>query len=100
MKSKKNDLILIQNFSSSDFVSHMADLMREEIRKEKANLNQEDKEKYLTRKETARLLKISLTCLNDWCKKGILIPLKMGNRTYFKLSDIESKLNSSNNKID
>lgn len=62
----------------------------------KNELNSSTSDCYLTRIQTAKMLSISLTCLNDWSKKGILQPLKMGNRTYFRLSDIESKLNMSN----
>jgi hypothetical protein len=56
---------------------------------------QEEKE-FLTRKETAKFLQISLVCLHDWMKKGIVTPYKLGNRTYFKHSQIvESLLNSN-----
>jgi hypothetical protein len=65
----------------------------EEIKKQ---LEHGTSEKYLTRIQTAKMLSISLTCLNDWGKKKIVHPLKMGNRTYFRLSDIENTLNSSN----
>jgi Helix-turn-helix domain len=64
----------------------------------KKELDSSTQEKYLTRLQTAKMLSISLTCLNDWSKKGILKPLKMGNRTYFKLSDIEEKLDNSNKR--
>jgi len=57
--------------------------------------HQEEKE-FLTRKETAKFLQISLVCLHDWMKKGIVTPYKLGNRTYFKHSQIvESLLNSN-----
>ena len=50
----------------------------------------------LTRKETADLFGISLVCLHDWIKKGIVSPYKMGNRTYFKRSELNRKLSASN----
>lgn len=53
-------------------------------------------EKYLTRFETAEMLSISLTTLNDWTRKLILHSYKLGNRTYYKLSEIEIKINNSN----
>jgi hypothetical protein len=43
---------------------------------------------HLTRKETAQFFKVSLNCINDWSKKGILQPFKVGQRTYFKRSDL------------
>lgn len=42
---------------------------------------------HFTRKETAKFFDVSLNCINDWSKKGILKPMKVGQRTYFKKSD-------------
>ena len=49
-------------------------------------LNQNDKP-HLTRKETSKFFDVSLNCINDWSKKGILKPYKVGQRTYFKKSE-------------
>lgn len=43
---------------------------------------------HLTRKETAKFFGISLNCLNDWSNKGIVTPYKVGQRTYFKRSEL------------
>lgn len=51
---------------------------------------------FLSRSETMSLLKISSFCLHNWINKGILKPYKVGNRTYFKRSDIEEKILNSN----
>jgi hypothetical protein len=53
-------------------------------------------EDFLTRKETAALLKISLVCLHDWCNKGILKFYKIGNRTYFSRKEINETMFNSN----
>lgn len=50
----------------------------------------------LTRIETANLFSISLVCLHDWVKKKILKPYKVGNKTYFKRSEVMEALSSSN----
>ena len=99
MKEKK-DLLIVQNFSSEEFTKFISDIIVRELEIIKSQEPDKPKEMYLTRKETATKLQISLTCLNDWCNKGILTPLKLGNRTYFKWSDIESRLNESNTKGD
>lgn len=62
----------------------------------KKDLEPKTTEKYLTRLQTAKMLSISLTTLNDWNRKNIITARKLGNRTYYKLSEIENKLNSSN----
>jgi excisionase family DNA binding protein len=50
------------------------------------------KEEYLSRKEVADLLKVELSTLHNWCKKGKLKPYGIGNRVYFLRSDIEKAL--------
>lgn len=95
--NQKNDLTIIQNFSSDEFSKIIAELVLKEMENLKNSIDN-NQHVYLTRLETAQLLHISLTCLNDWSKKGILKPLKLGNRTYFKLSEIEGRLNNSNQR--
>lgn len=56
------------------------------------------KEEYLSRKEVADLLKIELSTLHNWCKKGKLKPYGIGNRVYFLRSDIEKALTPLNAK--
>lgn len=51
---------------------------------------------FLSRVDTANYFGVSLPTIHDWTKKGIIKPYKMGNRTYFKKSDLVAKLLSSN----
>jgi hypothetical protein len=51
---------------------------------------------FLTRKETAQLFQISLVTIHEWQNNGILKPYKMGNRTYFKYSELLDVLYKSN----
>jgi excisionase family DNA binding protein len=79
----------------------LAELIAETLRKKSGTLkhgfsvNKTDKE-ILTRKEVATLLSISLVTVHDWIKVGILKPYKLGNRTFFKRSEIMEALNNSN----
>ena len=47
---------------------------------------------YITRKEVARLFKISLVTLHDWTEKGILTAYKIGNKVFYKRVEVESAL--------
>jgi len=49
-------------------------------------------EKYLTREEVSELLKISLSTIHNWTKRGILLPYQIGGRVYYKASEIESSM--------
>lgn len=47
---------------------------------------------YLTPKEVAVKLKCDLSTVYNWTKKGKLIRHGLGNRTYYKLHEIESAI--------
>lgn len=49
-------------------------------------------EEYLTRKETAELLKINLSSLWSWTKKGRLKSYGLAGKVYYKRSEVESAL--------
>lgn len=47
---------------------------------------------YLTRQETAQLLQVNLTTIWNWTKKGKIEAYGLGNRVYYKRSEIESSI--------
>jgi excisionase family DNA binding protein len=49
-------------------------------------------EELLTRKETAKLLKINLSTLYLWTKKGRLKSYGISGKVYYKRSEVESAL--------
>ncbi len=49
-------------------------------------------EPLLTREEAAKHLKIDLSTLNRWTKKGTIQSYGVGNRVYYKLEDIKKAL--------
>ena len=49
-------------------------------------------EEYLTREETAKLLKVDLSTLWHWKNKGILVPYGLSNRVYYKRSDVDKAM--------
>lgn len=57
---------------------------------------QEPKEDYLTRQETADFLKIDLSTLYHWTKKGKLVSFGLGGRVYYRRSQVESALKPIN----
>ena len=50
---------------------------------------------YLTRSEVCKLLKIDLSSLHRWRKEGKLPSYGMGNRVYFKRSEVEQIINQN-----
>lgn len=64
--------------------------MKTEIEKLKKSLTAGDS--YLTRQETANLLKIDLSTLYNWTKKGKLSAYGIEGRVYYKKSDIDNAM--------
>jgi len=53
---------------------------------------QPDQSEYITRKEAAGILKITLPTLHDWTKQGWLQSYKLGNRVLYKKQEIENSI--------
>lgn len=47
---------------------------------------------YLTRNEVKELLKIDLSSVHNWTKKGKLKSYGIGNRVYYKRSEVEASI--------
>jgi len=77
----------------------IADNVREQLETLSRQLNQQATEpgkELMTRKETSIFFAVSLVTIHDWVKSGILKPYKVGNRTYFKRSELMEVVNQSN----
>lgn len=53
---------------------------------------------YLSRKETAKILQVSLVTLSAWNKKKILNPYRIGNLIRYKRIELENALININQK--
>ena len=69
-----------------------------ELKEMVLNLQPEVQPEYLTRKEVARILKVSLVTLSDWNKKGVLKPYRLGNLIRYKRVELDQALISINSK--
>lgn len=59
----------------------------------KLSINEEsNKPGLISRKETAKFLRISLPTLHDWTKHGMIKAYRIGNRVLYKQDDIENAL--------
>lgn len=55
----------------------------------KENIKNKLQGSVISNEEIRDVLNISRVTVYRWCKKGILKPLKIGGRVYFKKKDIE-----------
>lgn len=88
--------ILLNGISLSDIKEVLREVLEEQSNEFTKSENSDNPE-YLSRKEVAKLLKISLTTLNDWSKQGIVQSYRIGNRVLYKRNEIESSISKVKN---
>ena len=71
---------------------------RKEIEKLKKDFQPKEPTEYLTRNELKDLLKCDLSTIHNWTVKGKLKAYGIGNRVYYKRSEIESAIISLKNE--
>lgn len=75
-----------------DQINTLFEGLQNQIKDLKANFEPKAPVEYLTRSEVAKMLKCDLSTIHNWTKKGKLIPYGLGNRVYYKRTDIEAVL--------
>ena len=80
----------IENLSSEELVKLILKGFTKEIL---PVIQTTDKEpELLTRKEIAKLLRVSLPTLHDWTKRGVVKAYRIEGKVYYKRSEIEESL--------
>jgi hypothetical protein len=87
----KTEATLIHHMTSEQLPKLFNDLQNQ-INELKLHYHPKQPTDYLTRNEVAELLKCDLSTIWNWSKKGKTIPYGIGNRTYYKRSDIEEAI--------
>lgn len=80
----------LQNLINEGLQNHVETYIKE------FSEHQEKGKEFLTRKETAEFFGVSVVTIHAWVNDGLLLPFKMGNRTYFKRSHLVDSLLNSN----
>ena len=91
-----NRAILINDLDKDELKGLIRSEIALELTKQFSQLDISSAEEFLTRKETAEFLKVSLVTLHHWSKQGILKPYKLGSRTYYNRKKIIETINNSN----
>lgn len=83
----------ITEVNIDDFMTMLDEKINQALEKFQSSTNNAIPEKeFYTRDEVAKLLNISYGTLHLWKKKGILEPVKIGNRVYYPKIEVFSKL--------
>ena len=72
--------------------------LRLELKTLAQNFKPKEPPEYLTRKEVAKILKISLQTIHVWNRKKILNPYRLGNLIRYKSNEIDHALIRINSK--
>ena len=86
---------MAQLFLEGMTVDTLSDIIRETVRAEigtKQSVSPSVEDKYLTRKEAATRLKVSLVTLTEWVNRSRLKAYKIGGRVLFRETDIKEAL--------
>jgi hypothetical protein len=67
-------------------------IIREKLEEIKSSLEPKSPTELLSRKEVADLFKCDLSTIHNWTKKGKLKKYCIGDRTYYKRSEVELAL--------
>ncbi len=82
--------------SPADLITELKNSLIPELREQLAkDFQPKQPTEYLTRKEVCDLLSIDLSSLHRWRKEGTLTAYGIGNRVYFKRSEIDEVINSN-----
>lgn len=84
--------IMLHNLTPKQLEELITRVVREELIEFRKNLGTENPDELLTRTEACGLLKINMTTLWNWSKKGKIISYGIGNRVYYKRGELMKSL--------
>ncbi len=56
-------------------------------------------ETYPSRQKVAEILDVDLLTLHRWAKRGLLVPIEIGGKRRYKMSDVRRMLNNGKNRL-
>lgn len=90
------EILQLENTNANDFKNEIVKDVTNALKVYAETLQNPDKEKLLTRQETASLLSVSLVTLWDWTKKDIVPAYRIGNKVRYKKQEILLALQQMN----
>ncbi|MNU18958.1 helix-turn-helix domain-containing protein [Chryseobacterium cheonjiense] len=79
-----------------DLITEIKNALIPELREQLSkDFQPKEPTEYLTRSEVCELLQIDLSTLHRWRKDGTLTAYGVGNRVYFKRSEIDEYINKN-----
>ncbi|QTD37093.1 helix-turn-helix domain-containing protein [Polaribacter batillariae] len=95
---QENNITQVHSTTPDQLYNSILKGVRTELKILVENFQPKKQPEYLTRKEVANILKVSLVTLSDWNKKGVLKPYRLGNLIRYKREEIDQALKVIYNK--
>lgn len=96
----KKELVQIENISVDELTDIIAEKLVDKLEKRIATMiSTQNDDELLSRTETAKILKVELTTLWSWTKKGKITAYGIGNRVYYKRGEIMKSLIILNRRL-
>lgn len=80
------------NLSAEQLQTAIIEGVKTQLDELKKEFRPKEPTEWLTRTEVKQLLKVDLSTVHNWTKKGKLKAYGMGNRVYYKRSEVEEML--------
>ena len=84
--------ILLQNVTPEQLQNEISKGVKNELEQLKKDFQPKQPSEYLTRNEVAEMLKIDLSSVHNWTKKGKLKAYGIGGRVYYKRDEVENSI--------
>ena len=84
--------ITIIQASSRELEDAIAKRFQTEIENLKKHFQPKEPDEFMTRHEVADFLKCDISTIHNWTIKGKLLPYGIGNRVYYKRSEVLKSL--------
>jgi excisionase family DNA binding protein len=85
-------LIILQGISVEELLTRIDAVVEKKISEKISQLKTIEPIRFMTSKEVAKYLQISLPTVNFWSKKGWLKSYRIGSRIRFKSNEVEESL--------
>lgn len=66
--------------------------IKQQLEQLKKHFQPKEPEEYLSRAEVAKLLKVDISTIHNWGKAGKIKRYGLGNRVYYKRSEVEKSI--------
>jgi excisionase family DNA binding protein len=90
------NIVQLENTNANDFKNEIVKGVTNALKGYAETLQNPDKDKLLSRQETADLLLVSLVTLWDWTKKDLIPAYRIGNKVRYKKSEVLEALQKMN----